>query len=975
MIRLVFITLLNFLGLAAINSQSPFFHHYSLADQLQGSEGIKIIYEDPLGPIWLGTDVGLYLFDGQQFQLYEKSDGTHSAVSAIYRDREQRLWVGYQDGSIYHLTQGQLVAWMPEEGIPAASVKALLGDDSGQLWIATYGEGLYYWNGQRLFNINEDDGLSSNEIYAMIVDVEGRVWCSTDSGINVCKAQGSDKQIRHLAKADGLPDEIVNTLLLDRDRGCWVGTHDAGVCYYDFASAKFFSLTPDWEEGVVSSLTQFEEKELWIGTEGNGLWRLRLDETDVLSNINANHLERLDRDNPNMGAKVFDIHKDVEGNLWIATNSKSINRANRQFELLSTDLPIIESVLHDEDNRLWVGTSEGLYSEIGNQNGKLKFKKWIDHPNILSLYEDPFGNIWAGSFGEGVFCLQPKSGKVIHLSKEEGLSNGSVLSMDGRGKYVWLATLGGVTEFEVEEDPFSGILPVAYNYNQESGLGTNFIYKVFVSSEGGVWFGTDGKGISVLRNGVISNYSKILVQETGRYQDSIVLKAVYGITEDANGHIWFSSAKDGLFKYDGRKFWPYHQSSGIRDLNITGIAADSKGGLLLTHSSGIDILDIHIGQSIYYDESIGLENFEPNINALSKDKEGNIWMAGQQELVKYTQLNEKLIRNPRIYLQQVAVGLVPIDLNISPEFHHRDNDFLFKYKGLWYTDPSRVQYRYRLHGNNSTWKSTGDQSVSFAGLVPGDYQLELMASIDENFVQPEEVRLAFSIAPPFWQRGWFIFLIVAFVITLLWGWQRWQKMRMAKINLLEKEKVVSQLNTLKSQISPHFLFNSFNTLAGIIEDQPKQAVEYVEQLSDFYRAILQYRDRELIQIEEELKLLKNYSYLLERRFGSNLQLDIALQPTADLIPPLSLQMLVENAIKHNVISRARPLHIRIYADDNFIYVENNKQPKLQAEPSTHFGLDSLRKRYDVLTNIPVLVTFDESHFKVNLPILRKHLSL
>jgi LytS/YehU family sensor histidine kinase len=185
----------------------------------------------------------------------------------------------------------------------------------------------------------------------------------------------------------------------------------------------------------------------------------------------------------------------------------------------------------------------------------------------------------------------------------------------------------------------------------------------------------------------------------------------------------------------------------------------------------------------------------------------------------------------------------------------------------------------------------------------------------------------------------------------------------------------AQLAALKAQINPHFLFNSFNTLITLIDehaDDPRVAIEYVEKLADFYRSMLQYREQELISLEEEWDLVHHFCFLLAKRYGDNLRLHFDPPPTTGLIMPLTLQILVENAVKHNVISETRPLDIHVTVDpDGFITVRNSLQPKSGSEPSTRFGLQSIIKRYQLLSDREVVVARDAGAFTVRIPIIKR----
>ena len=221
-----------------------------------------------------------------------------------------------------------------------------------------------------------------------------------------------------------------------------------------------------------------------------------------------------------------------------------------------------------------------------------------------------------------------------------------------------------------------------------------------------------------------------------------------------------------------------------------------------------------------------------------------------------------------------------------------------------------------------------------------------------------------------WEQWLFIGLLLL-LMSGLFLWHQKQRDRHLQLNnLLGKDKAEKQLETLKAQVNPHFLFNSFNTLIAVIETNPNLAVEYVENLSDFYRKIMQLQDKEVVPIQEEVELVKNYAYLLEKRYGNNFKMDISIEGLEGYIVPLTLQILLENAIKHNVISKSKPLIIKIYREGkDLMSVANNLQMKLSTEESTRFGLQNLVRRYELLGKRKVKVVKSEDEFKVSIPII------
>jgi LytS/YehU family sensor histidine kinase len=188
----------------------------------------------------------------------------------------------------------------------------------------------------------------------------------------------------------------------------------------------------------------------------------------------------------------------------------------------------------------------------------------------------------------------------------------------------------------------------------------------------------------------------------------------------------------------------------------------------------------------------------------------------------------------------------------------------------------------------------------------------------------------------------------------------------------EREKTMLRLHAIQAQVNPHFLFNSFNTLAGIIEEDQAAAVDYVDELSAFFRDVLMHRNEELIHLDEELQMVRHYTFILQKRFVFNLRINEFIKTTTGWVAPLSIQLLVENAIKHNVVSAEKPLNIDIHMDHQWVTVSNPVQPKFNDMPeSTGFGLSSLMSRYQYLTKEKVVIEEDRATFMVKIPVIHK----
>ncbi|MGB3465534.1 MAG: histidine kinase [Cyclobacteriaceae bacterium] len=188
---------------------------------------------------------------------------------------------------------------------------------------------------------------------------------------------------------------------------------------------------------------------------------------------------------------------------------------------------------------------------------------------------------------------------------------------------------------------------------------------------------------------------------------------------------------------------------------------------------------------------------------------------------------------------------------------------------------------------------------------------------------------------------------------------------------LKTEQIATQYDSLKNQVNPHFLFNSLNALTSLVYDDQEKAVEFIRKLSQVYRYVLDTKDNEVVKISEELGFLNSYMYLQKIRFEENLtfQIDLSNEVKALYTVPISLQMLLENAIKHNIVSQSKPLHILITYEDDYLIISNNLQEKMHKD-STGIGLTNIRDRFSYMTSKPVVIEKTDTKFTVKLPLIK-----
>lgn len=213
-----------------------------------------------------------------------------------------------------------------------------------------------------------------------------------------------------------------------------------------------------------------------------------------------------------------------------------------------------------------------------------------------------------------------------------------------------------------------------------------------------------------------------------------------------------------------------------------------------------------------------------------------------------------------------------------------------------------------------------------------------------------------------------------FVISIYEGIYLYAQNRrtLLKSEELKREHIKSELQGLRNQINPHFLFNSLNTLISIIPEDQKLAESFLIKLSSVYRYTLENRDDQLVPLKQELKFIESYVFLLKERFRNNLNISIKIpdDKLGNYVVPMSLQLLFENVIKHNVLSAKKPLYIDVYIDDlGYLVVRNNLQIKNQSMPSTGVGLENISSRIHFFTDKQVVVKRSDDFFEVGMPLI------
>jgi hypothetical protein len=220
----------------------------------------------------------------------------------------------------------------------------------------------------------------------------------------------------------------------------------------------------------------------------------------------------------------------------------------------------------------------------------------------------------------------------------------------------------------------------------------------------------------------------------------------------------------------------------------------------------------------------------------------------------------------------------------------------------------------------------------------------------------------------------FVFFVTVIITSIFYSIGFFKAWKESAVNeeRLQKESIRLQYEALRNQVNPHFLFNSLNSLTSLVHQDQDQAVRFIKQLSEVYRYVLEHRDNELVPLAEELKFTERYVYLQKIRHGDSLKVTVAVgRPEGKTVVPVSLQILVENAIKHNEVSVANPLHIEIVDTEDSIIIRNNLQPRKTLNESGGIGLNSLKERYAFLSDRKVIERKTVETFEVEVPLIKQ----
>ncbi|WP_430933603.1 sensor histidine kinase [Saccharicrinis sp. 156] len=745
---------------------------------------------------------------------------------------------------------------------------------------------------------------------------------------------------------------FVNDILVG-EQLIWIA-HDNGISLLNKASLTLFQKSN--LSALISKLFQASDNVIGVGEFGK-LYKIQNDghyrgqtremvhpnmhfssNNDDVYGISPEAYYKLSSDlSFKLVAKGMYHHILTHKNVLFLVHGNKLSRKDITQEIHSEGLSNF-SLYAENDSILWSG-QEGrivcLKNGIPVKTVMLQSKQRDVFVSSL-LVDDK--NIIAGTLGDGLYVFDKGGRQLQHILQKESFNKNNIIQLKERDSLMWVAYLNGLLTLNPDD------LSIERDFKEL--LGNNYLFNCLPISRNTFFIGTSGKGILNYNNGKLSSL--------------LDNHSIYTLAQRGD-RVFAGTEKNGVFCIRLKTNTAQQISTSNKVLNIVPL----ESGIVLA----TDYENLYMDDALNYTYALpGLGLNGMNINSVTENS-ASIYLGYENGILKIEKSKLSQLGNMHFNLDKPLLFEEKVKDKQS-EFKFNENTFTFNFQLYNYYNPENNHYKYRLLGVDSTWYVTGQKSIQYFKLPSGKYQFQVSAGTHAGF-EPNLIKAySFVINKPFWKAIWFLVLSSALLLLLVfYGFRRREK------RLLEKERLRSartraEIIQLKSQLDPHFLFNSLNSLAEIIEEDTAAASKSLLELSDLYRSILKLKEVDIISLKADVELANQYFRIHQLRFEDLIHLDINVpHPESKSIVSMSCQILIENAIKHNIINRKNKLFVSIYMEDDYLVVKNNKSGSNTAGNSEGIGLKNLEQRFKLLTKKNIRIVNSKETFIVKLPLI------
>lgn len=905
--HIIVVVVIILFGNKHVFSQQYYFKNYSAENGMPFVQ-VYSIFQDSRGFLYTGGYNGLSRFDGKMFTNTNSKSGLRdNNVNAICEDKQGRIIVGTKKGicviennkvvkstlsnhsefeteiNCLKLTvNGAILAGSRKgllkieqdetstvKGTEGFEVKDVLLID--ELVYCATNKGLVIIKNNTIEVLTTKNGLSSNNIncLALAPDSEN-IAIGTGNGLNFYNLK-TKKVITYFIE-NGLLDNNISCLLYEKNNGLWIGSQ-IGLIKFENSEFKYYNIYYDNNSNIIRCMLKDKEGNVWFGTH-SGIYRYR-----------DNSFSTFDKINGPGNAFIFEIFESNK-DLFVCSENNGLYKYSQGYFKrygIQDGLPsnVCRSGTVDKTGRLFFETDGGVVELKNERFVKLNISKQIKAPHY-KLYCDRNNVKWlGGTNGISTFSFNP-SGKLdtnfisIPTSSEEFIV--SDICEDDDGDKLVAAYPAGL--YKIKGTTIE-------NYGKKIGIEKSEFVSVRCTKQ---------TIFAATLNGLIA-----INRLTGTYK---IIHSEDGIISDIIYAIGFAKNKSVIW---------IGTNIGVSSLNV---AEFEKSGKLIISS---------------YGKNEGFAGIECNSNGVFEDKEGAVWFGTISGLIKHLPNNYQLNKIEALTnIYNFKLGDSDTILHSGLKMSYSNNNLTFYYRGICLTDPEKVLYSKKLEGQDKSYSlPSKEDNAKYSNLAPGTYTFKVMSSNNEGVWNEQPATFVFTILTPFYRTWWFALIVMlvtgtavytVFKIRLTSIKQKQQKDFERKVEISKIE-----LKALRSQMNPHFVFNSLNSIQHyIFNSKSDEAVKYLNKFAKLMRVILNNSDKPTVALEDDLEALKLYLELEQMRFEDKFEYRFEVDDNVDLdydiMPPMLLQPYVENAILHGLTPRKEKglLIINIRSEDQFI---------------------------------------------------------
>jgi len=902
-------------------------------------ETVQAFAQTPDGYLWVGTSGGLLRFDGARFQLFAHENTPafgENSVFCLLAAHDGRLWIGTDGSGLIEWHNGLFHAYSAEKGQTSNFVRALAEDHNGLLWVAT-DDGLYWVRNGRLERADKPLNLPVFNVHAVMEDRTGRIWVG---GARLYSLK--DGQAREYSLPDNDSRNKVKSFLQTSDGTIWVGT--VGGLYRLLPELDRFKPVPG-VFGTIRSLRETPSGELWAGSIGEGIFRIRGD-----------RVTRLQAPSPLVSNTVLSIFVDSERNLWIGAQAGMMRLSRtpvRVVDLPSATDSDFGTVALDSDGSLWAASNQLVHVQ-GNHDVPIRFPG-LDQVRVRNVFRSRDGSLWIGTDGSGVYHLSPQGGK--HFTTHEGLINNFIrVFLESKDGTLWIGTDNGVSH--LDRGGF-------HNFTAQNGLAYNSIRSLLEDRDGTVWIGTE-HGLSRYKSGqfISDSITSALSEEK-----------VWALHQDADGGLWVGTRGHGLYRYRNGQLSHFTTANGLASDSVYCILEDRRRNFWLSGPTGVMLLNRNDldAQARDKEQLLSLRIFRANEGGKSVQfyggtqpagaltSSGEAWFPTSQGLwsISPNELEHPSISNLNIDTVTVDGRPVPLTGKLNLDAGSRRVEIAYQPVSLGSQD--ELRFRYSLDGYDRSWTyaNTLQRLATYTNLPAGQYTFLVEAWETGQPGHAAHTSIAFIKKPYFYRTPWFIGLCV---LTLALLAVSAYQVRIKQIH--GRFKAVLAERTRLAREMHDTLIQGCVSISALLEaassrevDDNESRLHLIDYAATQIRATVDEARQAVWNLRSEGQTLIDLETALKRmaeRIGREYDVEIVYRlsgkPFAINLPATHELMMVAREAVFNAIlhGHAKKVEAEIcYGDDSLaLTVQDNGRGFDAAEAFSdgHFGLRGMRER-------------------------------